>query len=494
MMNVIDKAIELILPGVAVKRAAARQILEIQARGFDAAGAGRKRHKAYAEATGPNAAGMMARGPLRNIARDLQRNNPYAANGVRKFGEQIVGLGIVPRFESSNERARQRAIDVFSEWADRCEPEDIDDFYGQQIAAVENVVSDGDCLRVWTYDRQKGPFCEIREIDFLDESKNETARDGSGKRIVNGIELDGRGRRVAYHLFDDHPGDWGMGGGMSLKSRRIDARFVDHIFRRQRSGQMLGWSGFAPVARALQDYHDLTGAMLERRMLETFLALVVKRSSGAAGPGYGTVTGAADSTAGGAPLEEIASGQITYLRENEELQNVQISSPGDSMEFGKLILHGVAAGLGLPYHMLTGDVSEANYTSQRAALINFGRTLDVWQGKLMTRQFCRTAWARLVEWEIAMNGNARGRLDDVNPIWTPPARAVVDPKKDMEALTLELEAGLKSYQDAITQLGRDPRETLEEQQKWAELGGLSLGTLKTKKAAPDAAQNEDKDE
>lgn len=476
--------ISAVSPIAGVRRAAARNALERMTRGYDAADTRRNAHSARQNAAGPIAAGVSSTGPLRNIARDLCRNNGIAANAVNQFVGHVVGTGIVPRFEATTKSARDRARSVFGEWVENCEPEGRENFYGQQGVACAARFRDGDALRLWRYDGDKGPRCEIVEIDYLDTQKNELARDGSGKRLVHGIEYSAQGERLAYWLHDQHPGEVGLIGG-NWSSRRIDARFVDHIYRRQRPGQSMGVSAFAPVIRALKQYQELNEALLDRRQLEAFIGLVVKQSGNSAQMPQ-ALTGQKAAADGGQPIEEFSSGMVQYLRDGEDFDSVQISSAGDSYEFGVMILHGVSAGLGLPYHMLTSDVSKTNYTSLRATKMNFHVTLDIEQRIVMQHQFCRPAWTRVRDWEILKRGTKGGNLDQVRVVWTPPARAVVDPKKDIEALIMEMEALLKSPQDAIQQLGRDPEETMLEIAAFQKLKE-NLGLLKAETKLEEAA-------
>ena len=59
-----------------------------------------------------------------------------------------------------------------------------------------------------------------------------TAEDGG--RIVQGIEYDRDGRRVAYWLHPDHPGDGVLLRAKQYKSVRVPADTVAHLFERQR--------------------------------------------------------------------------------------------------------------------------------------------------------------------------------------------------------------------------------------------------------------------
>ena len=63
------------------------------------------------------------------------------------------------------------------------------------------------------------------EADYLDTSRNVLLENGG--RIIDGVELDVLGRRVAYWLYQEHPGAQLF--GTSLASRRVPADGVLHV-------------------------------------------------------------------------------------------------------------------------------------------------------------------------------------------------------------------------------------------------------------------------
>ena len=105
---------------------------------------------------------------------------------------------------------------------------------------------------------------QVLEPDYLDPS-----RDGArgGNEVREGIEYDPAGRRVAYWLFDRHPGEWRTLTRATLESRRVPASEVLHVYRQDRPGQMRGVSWFAPIALQLQDLADHQEAQLLRQKI-----------------------------------------------------------------------------------------------------------------------------------------------------------------------------------------------------------------------------------
>jgi len=65
---------------------------------------------------------------LRDTARDLVRNNPYAESALTTICDHVVGWGIVAKPRKGN----RRAVEIWEEWAgtDACDSDGRNDFYG----------------------------------------------------------------------------------------------------------------------------------------------------------------------------------------------------------------------------------------------------------------------------------------------------------------------------------------------------------------------------
>ncbi|NKF15295.1 phage portal protein, partial [Rhizobium phaseoli] len=55
-------------------------------------------------------------------------------------------------------------------------------------------------------------------------------------------------------------------------------------------------------------------------------------------------------------------------------------------------LHIIAAGFRVPYELLTGDLSQVNYSSIRAGLVEFRRMIGAVQWQLFIPMFCQPVW------------------------------------------------------------------------------------------------------
>jgi capsid protein len=117
----------------------------------------------------------------------------------------------------------------------------------------------------------------------LDGSK--TYRLNNGGKIVQGVQFDAAGDRTAYWLFDEHPNDPMLGGGLLAKPRSADN--VDHLFERLRHRQTRGASWLGAIAMTLRDIGDIEDAKRLQAKVQACLALVIQPGEGQEGSPLG---------------------------------------------------------------------------------------------------------------------------------------------------------------------------------------------------------------
>ena len=162
--------------------------------------------------------------------------------------------------------------------------------------------------------------------------------------------------------------------------------------------------------------------------------------------------------------------------------DVKFSDPaevGDAVPFLQLQLRGIAAGLGVPEYLLTGDLSQANYSSLRAALVEFRTRLEQLQHQVIVYQLCRPIWRAWIVGEVLAD-RLVGDLDALLAVeWVTPRRDWVDPLKDAQATREALDVGLTSRRREVAALGWDVEqldaEIAADHEREKALG-LTLGT------------------
>jgi len=127
----------------------------------------------------------------------------------------------------------------------------------------------------------------------------------------------------------------------------------------------------------------------------------------------------------------------------------------------------IAAGLGIPFELLSGDLSNTNYSSAKLGLETFRRRVDALRRTVLEPKLLDPVWKRFHTLEyLAGRLDIPGYLDDPDAAldvrWLWPQWASLDPSKDADAAVALVNAGIMSRVEAIAQRGRDPEEVLAE--------------------------------
>lgn len=484
-MDLLTRALALVAPSAALRRAHAIRML----RAYDAAGHGRRFRNWRTSGAGPADEVGPALATLRARSRDLVRNNPYARRALDIAVAHQVGYGIVPRPNTGSDAANKRLKTLFGDWSKRCDAAGLHDFFGLQALAARTRAEAGEVL-IRLHRGQPSaddpiPLrLQVLEPDYLDEAKNDMP--ARGNRVAYGVEIDASGRAVAYWLLPSHPGDSAWIGPRGGASVRVPASDVIHLYRADRPGQVRGVPDIAPVASRLRGLDDYQEAELERARVQACLAAFV---TSAAGPTGGPLAGQV------APGDvdrrtTMAPGMIEALMPGEDVKFVAPASADSYGDHTKAVLRAIAVGLGVTYHQLTADLSDANYSSLRAGNIEFRRLTEQTQWLLLIPRLCERVWDEFLR--VAVLANAvRPRAAGYPVDWVPPAFEAVDPLKDAQAVREQIDLMLTSPQRAIAAQGFDPAEILAEHAEWkaakaaAGLGPVTPAPADTKETDDD---------
>ncbi len=438
-------------PQWTMRRLQARAAAEVFARNFDAASTGRRTSGWNRGRGDANSVIGVAGAALREHSRDLLRNNSYAINAQRAVVNGTVGWGAVPKPAGKDVGENAAAAEIWKRWADStdCDADGLTNFAGLQQLVIRSVFSDGEVLIRRRFRRLTDGLAlpiqlQVLEADFLDTAKTlETGREQGP--IINGVEFDAIGRRVAFWLFERHPG--GVITSFSPESKRVDAREVLHVFDPKRAGQARGvsWLGSAIVnMKDLDEYED--AELVKQKVAACFAGFVTDTTGESVSlgePGTDTKTDH--------EIETFEPGMITYLPEGKQVTIANPPSVTDS-SFTTRILRKVAAGIGVTYEDMTGDYSTVNFSSARMGRIAFKGTVRSWQNTMLLPQFFGPVWS----WVMATAVLAGIVREAIPADWTFHPLESIEPEKDTRATTMKIRAGLLTPSEAIREEGGDP--------------------------------------
>jgi lambda family phage portal protein len=464
----LDRLTALIAPMWTFRRQRARIAGELLVRHYEAATAGRRTQGwARAGATDANAANMSGLARLREVARDLVRNNAYAESALSTIVDHCCGgWGIVakPNKTSSTAAARNQAAARWAAWADTtaCDAEGRLDFAGLQKQVMRTAVEAGEVLvrRRWRRPEDGLPIpmqLQILEPDYLD-SQRDGITTPSGGRIIQGIEFDAIGRRVGYWLFAEHPGSAFQSTRSPGASRVIPASEILHIYKHGRPGQIRGASWFAPVTLTLKDLDDYEDAALMKQKIAACLAVVTSDLDGTS-PALGTTT----PTAPG--IDMLEPGMILNVAPGRSITVVDPPSVNEHDTYAKTVLRKIATGLGVTYEDLTGDYAGMPFSAARMSRLRHWTRVEDWRWRMLIPQLCDPVWRWAME--AAVVGGMQvpvGALPTAE--WTAPAAPMIDPEAEAKAYQLAMRIGAITWPDMVRERGYDPEAQLAEIAEW----------------------------
>ena len=158
---------------------------------------------------------------------------------------------------------------------------------------------------------------------------------------------------------------------------------------------------------------------------------------------------------------------VEYLKPGQEIKFNNPPAAGGYREYKMTELQGIMAGIGLPYELGTGDMSQVNYSSWRGGMLGFRNTVEAYRWLTLIPLFCMPVWRRFVDTLILQGKIPQKALDDpkvaVHAVqWTAPKFESVDPVKDAAAELKMIRTGTLDLFEAISRNGYDPEERLAE--------------------------------
>lgn len=458
--NAIDRVVMALSPRAGLRREAYRQAADIRRSGevtqaemerrrYQAADRGRLSSDMRVSGASGNASLAPDLAFMRARSRQMERDNPYVAAATRNLTVDLTGLDM--RATHFNPRVAKKAQAAWKRYKKQIK------FHVRQKVAVRETITGAEALIVW---RAKGKLpnqvMDVLPGDHLDHSKTEIL--ANGNRVILGVEYDGASSDVvAYWIFPEHPGD--MLIGLTWQSERIEAQYVDHVFEEIWSRQARGVPWFYASFMTFDEIAQLETALRVKKRVEACLAVVRVPGSDTDGESDPLSKRTRDSS--GRMLEELAPGMIVNARPGDKIEVVNPSSTGDGGATLRAELMKGCAGIGMPYHMVTGDVTNANFSSLRADLIPYRARREDWVYTVFAPKMVEPAFDRCMMLEAVKTGDQR-YLEVEGEVSLPPMEWI-DPLKDILAIKEKLRIFPGMLPEAMARLGLDWRQQIDTQ-------------------------------
>lgn len=467
-MNPLDRAIGFFSPATALRREKERQQLKVVAKRFYDAGAPTRTTAGWRRPfSSARSETYQALPFLRAGAHDIVRNNPHGAKALGSLADDLVGTGIMPRANTGRKTLNKKVDAVAAEFFAAIDADSITKNYPAfQRLAARAFFEGGECvLRRYVRPNRLGLSVPLQfallEGEYIDNQRNVVLPNGN--RVVQGVEIDPETRiREAYHMFREHPGDVYMAAvDGSIEVIRVPATDISVIMEPQRPGQVRGVPWLTPIlvrAKLLDDYED---AERQRKRIESSISMVVKsnRQVGEASDNQGPSVNPTVVDGNGDLIEQVEAGGITYARDTD---SIEFMKPAEAMAFGsykRAELQSIAAGARSTYELLSGDLSQTNFSSIQFGSLSYRNMMDVLRQAVFIPHL-EWIWRCMIDVAVAVGklpADTPYGVEHHCPPWQP-----IDPMKQAEADKVMIRTGQKTLYEVVTARGKVFEEHLAE--------------------------------
>lgn len=446
--------------------------------------------------------------------RDLVRNDGWASGAITRTLDNAVGVNLRPvakpdyraltqlsgnsAFDAHWAREFGAAIDArWRLWAN-C-PDNWNDAermqtFGQQMhLAFRHLLIDGDALAVLPWDEDAVGYGRARyatTVQIIDPDRLSNPQMMMDLRFMRGgVEIDDRGRPIAYHIRRAHQSDW-YSAAQSVEWERIPRetswgrRQVVHMFEHHRASQHRGGAGMlAPVVQRLKMLIKYDGTELDAAIINSVFAAYVESPYDHQMTAEALDPGMPNEGMFNARWEQqlawnqgrnlsVQGSRIPMLFPGEKIGTVSAARPiSNFREFEKAVLGNVATGAGMASFQLSNDWSDVNYSSARGALLEAWKTLSRRREDFQIG-FASPVRAALIEemMEIDDLPLPRNAPDFVEAKyayarckWLAPGRGWIDPVAEKQGAILGMDAGLSTLEtECAINEGADWEEHLDQ--------------------------------
>lgn len=390
---------------------------------------------------------------IRNKSRELSLNNPIAKNYIQKCADGVVGadgITIKPNVEigvegTDNSKQNQLIEKLFYRYADNPESFSYDgqlslDLFQQVVEKTR--ARDGEC------------FIRIRDnhYEIIDAARLVNTRFGLTKTgyYSNSIEFDANTRKpIAYYIHNYNPITYQIDTGAY---ERIDASEIIHYFIPEFPNQERGIPDLFAGQKVLQELQEYIQATLVSKKVAASTTAFITNSNTT---DYELEEG--DETR--LNVEYLEAGSIYELNAGQDIKSVNPNAGVDGInDFVNNLMNQISMSLGITKMNLMGDTSNASFSAAKLA-DRLQQTTFKTRSNVMISRVLKPIYATWLANEL-LNNSKLGRFSDFDDLviahYIPVKTISIDPVKDAQYEIMLLDAGLKSKQQIIHEMGYSP--------------------------------------
>jgi len=405
---------------------------------------------------------------LRARSREECQNDPLFAKFLSLQRSNVIGThGLQLQVEARKPRGavdtdlNKMVEELFWEWANNpaaCSISGKLDFVSLQNLVVTNMARDGEALIqfIQVKDRTRNKFgfsLKVIDVDYLDETYNDTTLDGN--RIIMSVEVDNDNRPLAYWLTT--PSSNIMFAPKRERQRtRVPAEQILHIFRVHDDEEQVRGIPWTHAALLKAKYlNSVQDAVLINVQLAANTTAVLTPAT----PDEGAVQFTGDDGEARPPIQYNSEpGSITVLDPGMTLTKFDPNQPHDNYaEHVKIVQADIATALEMTYFELTGDMEAVNFSSSRVGLSS---SRDAYKAKqqLVGNSLCTPvfeAFKRAALLNDLLKVSPREYSEIARHSWRGRGWPYIQPKDDAMANALAMQTGQTTLIDVLAEQGED---------------------------------------
>lgn len=405
--------------------------------------------------------------------RDAVRNSAWATAAIDGYVANAIGRGVRLIQQHPDTTIAKVISDKWEKWTKESDVEyEVSNpssgqtsFYGQQEIAAREIMEAGEVFVRFRPRSPKEGLTVPLQLQLIESEQLpvwQTFPSGAPENQVRcGIEFRPDGRREAYHFFRQHPGETMFFPAESITVDRLPATDVIHCYRALRAGQLRGQPQLTAVLAKLYSLDKYMDSEIFRKEVSSAITGFIKQAGtgdpilqqdpNVLQPDMSTV------------ISKLEPGSFPVLLPGEEVQFADVKDSGDFSAVIRTGLQAFASGAGMAEYQISGDLSQVNYSSIRAGLLEFRRKCEMFQHHTFIFQFCHPIYRRWLN-DAMLNLTFGPKLLnqyslDPTPFqdvqWVTPGWPWVDPEKEIKAFERGVRDGFTSRTAVCSSQGTD---------------------------------------
>jgi lambda family phage portal protein len=386
-------------------------------------------------------------------ARLAERESLIASELLDRSTDGVLGEGLRLLPQTDDDDWNEQAQVLWREWCDHdADSRGIDTFDELAALVYRSYLRDGDVGSVLLDDGT----VRIVESDEISDPRGYTRSD-----MVDGVELDGGGRPVAYHVYAPETHWVGTDRRLLPTHTRIPAEDVVFMQRRNRVSATRGLSAFAGRLWLLEQLDGLVEADTVKARTAACFSLVIKKQEGAAALARLNQTTTSSNEV--QPEMKLAPGKFITLKPGEDVSPIAPAGPSaDLLQLLRLLIRFAGSRFATGIEILLGDYSEANLSSLRAGMAIRQRALKR-LAKKMTRWYRDHYYWKLINFIEA--GELDAHPQALKHLWIGPGEDWLDPVTDVQAALAAIDGNLGTHADFAMRRGYSLMELIKQRKR-----------------------------